>query len=101
MFALIGCNSSPSESVSPGSQPRELGTLTAIYPVLDSTGAWKIRLHMTKDTIVVDLALIQAFTVDSLGKSIFRSTTEPFYTEDGTCFYSRKKPDCLEFREAK
>ncbi|HKP98150.1 MAG TPA: hypothetical protein VJ385_20640 [Fibrobacteria bacterium] len=57
-------------------------------------------MNMTKDTVVIDLAALQTFTSDSLGKAIFRSTSEPFYTLDGLCLYSEKKPDCLEFSEA-
>ena len=98
-FALAACDPTPTQPEATTPQPRELGTLTAFYPVLDSNGAWQIQLNMTKDTVVIDLAALQAFTADSLGKSIFRSKTEPFFTLDETCLYSNKKPECLAFKE--
>jgi hypothetical protein len=79
---------------------RELGTLTAIYPVPMPDGNFAIELRLTRDTVFVDLESLQAFAADSAGKALIRSASEPFYTRDEKCFYNPKKEDCLEFRKA-
>ncbi|MEO6095114.1 MAG: hypothetical protein ABIW76_05370, partial [Fibrobacteria bacterium] len=76
---------------------RELGTLTAIYPVPLPDGTYSLELRLTRDTVLVDLELLQAFVADSVGKALIRSAAEPFYTRDEKCFYNPKKEACLEF----
>jgi hypothetical protein len=78
---------------------RELGTLTAIYPVPMPDGSFALELRMTRDTVFVDLESLQAFAADSAGKDLIRSASAPFYTRDEKCFYNPKKADCLEFRK--
>ena len=77
---------------------RELGTLTAIYPVPLPDGSFDLELRMTGDTVWVELESLQAFASDRAGKALIRSTVERFYTRDEKCFFSPKKEACLEFR---
>lgn len=79
---------------------RELGTLTAIYPVPNPDGSYSLELRLTKDTVMVDLDSLKSFASDSLGKALIRSTQEPFYTLNERCFFSPRKEACLEFRNA-
>ena len=76
---------------------RELGTLSAIYPIPNPDGSYSLEFRMTRDTVVVDLDSLRAFASDSLGKAVIRSTMEPFYTLNERCFYTPKKDACLEF----
>lgn len=79
---------------------RELGTLTAIYPIPNPDGSYSLEFRMTKDTVRVDLDSLQSFVSDDVGKALIRSTREPFYTRNERCFFNPKKNACLEFREA-
>ena len=89
----------PSETIrSPA--VRELGTLTAIYPIPLPDGSFDLELRMTLDTVWVDLEALQAFASDSAGKALIRSTVEAFYTMDEKCFFNPKKEACLYFRQA-
>ncbi len=104
-LAVSGCLQAPLEPADaaptgPGKAPsaRELGTLTAIYPVPLADGSFAIELRMTLDTVWVDLESLQAFASDSAGKALIRSTVETFYTRDERCFFNPKKDACLEFR---
>jgi hypothetical protein len=79
---------------------RELGTLTAIYPIPNPDGGYSLELRLTKDTVMVDLDSLRSFASDSLGKVLIRSTVEHFYTLNERCFFSPRKEACLEFRDA-
>lgn len=79
---------------------RELGTLTAIYPLPMPDGGLAIELRLTLDTVFVDLEALQAFAADSAGRALIRSASAPFFTRDEKCFYNPGKEACLEFRKA-
>lgn len=110
-LAVSGCLQDPASGpagsgglppgIGPGGAPagRELGTLTAIYPVPLPDGSFDLELRMTLDTIWVDLDSLQAFASDSAGKALIRSTVETFYTRDEKCFFNPKKEACLEFKQ--
>jgi hypothetical protein len=79
---------------------RALGTLTALYPDPRPDGGYDLELRFTGDTVLVDYAALSAYASDSVGRSLLRSSREPFYTRDGHCLFSPKKDACLAFRES-
>lgn len=109
VFCLMAClpsepsresTETPGEAANPPHYGRELGTLTALYPEPRADGGYDLELRFTRDTVLVDYADLRAYASDSLGRALFQSTQEPFYTRDGSCFFSPRKDACLAFRKA-
>lgn len=90
----------PGEAETPPGYGRELGTLIAIYPEPRPDGGYDLELRLTRDTILADYGEVRAYASDSVGRSVFRSARETFYTRDGRCFFSPRKETCLPFRPA-
>lgn len=78
---------------------RELGTLTAIYPIPREDGGYDLELQLTNDTVRVDFEEARVYASDSMGRALFRSTKEKFFTLNEHCLHNPKKDACLGFRE--
>jgi hypothetical protein len=74
--------------------------LTALYPNPRPGGGYDLELRFTRDTVLVEFEALRAYASDSVGRSLLRSSREPFYTRDGRCLFSPKKDACLAFRES-
>lgn len=108
VFCLAACLSpaptgdaggGPEESADPPRYGRELGTLTALYPEPKPDGSFDLEVRFTQDTVLVDYEDLRTYASDSVGRALFHSTREPFYTRDDHCFFSPKKDACLAFRK--